>query len=353
MCPNFNELANRLATTAGGFTLWIGAGASIATTDKATPSWKELVSGIEHDHNVKVKEDNLKDFPMCLEELSEAIGHRIFRKELRIRLVDAIDPSKISPENFAAQAVIGARATAVVSFNLEPITAWSFPVAHGGDLLNIRTFQERSSIDVVPEQQTKPGVAGMPIYFPHGLLLFGNAIVTKSDYDRLMGSLAMLTAVHLAIGGDLIILGMSLGDSYLRKALLEQRRWLRNIYWLNSSFEFREWARVARVCLVEVNNLEVWTELAKVFISADQKEGELAKVQDHIRSKAKCHVEKLKNIYRSQQENLNQRADKLISSPETTAEQIGRFAQFCFDSGRDVPENIERDQRYQTSNYFS
>jgi hypothetical protein len=65
---------------------------------------------------------------------------------------------------------------------------------------------------------------------PHGLLdIDGNRVITKSEYLAHGMSLAVGTAVNLCLGGDLLILGMSLDDVYLRDAILLHRRWIRDV----------------------------------------------------------------------------------------------------------------------------
>jgi len=47
----------------------------------------------------------------------------------------------------------------------------------------------------------------------------------SSGYDREM---LIDFGLYLAIGRELVILGMSLGNGYLRDSILQGRRWLRN-----------------------------------------------------------------------------------------------------------------------------
>ncbi len=46
------DLTAYLATTGGGYTLWIGAGASVALTSSATPTWGALVDQIASHHSL-------------------------------------------------------------------------------------------------------------------------------------------------------------------------------------------------------------------------------------------------------------------------------------------------------------
>jgi hypothetical protein len=337
------EIAEALATEAGGFTLWIGAGASIALTNRATPTWSGLVSAVAAAHGAK-SFGLTGDFPSDLENLSQSITHQIFRKELRQRLIEPIVKS-ISIDNAVCQALIGARASTIVSFNLEFFSSFPLTSMKCGAQFVARTFRERSAYSMDLEPKAGGGVVSAPIYFPHGLLDYGAIVMTKSEYDRHQGSLAVSTAVHLAIGGDLVILGMSLGDAYLRDSILQSRRWLRNIYWLGDKFDYLEWARVANVTLVPAPHDTVWSILSEAVLANDSSgkmKGWIPKLRDELPE----YYEDMREWTSKYTTSLHDFGAKLASTPEATSDHVTTFASHCIDIGIDVPSEILADPRY-------
>jgi hypothetical protein len=343
MKRTFEEVATALATTSGAYTLWVGAGASIAATGGRTPGWQALIDNIRTSYGIPADTSATEDMPAQIERLSESIGHAAFRRELRQRLVDAIRPEDLVPEILAAQAVIGARAASIVSFNIEPFSAVSFVLGRGGSF-SARTFLEHSKFAFFGETATEPGLTAPPIYFPHGLLMQANVVMTKSEYDKYLGGFAVATATHLAIGGDLVIIGMSLGDSYLRDALLKNRTWLRDVYWVGASSAFGEWARMARITLVDVHYSRLWTDTANIFCDADPS-GAIGKIKAGVFRHGVDAVKMALNTYGAYMPLVAARAQEIIANPGYEPSQITAMAQFFVDSGHDVPDFLRNDPR--------
>jgi hypothetical protein len=252
--------------------------------------------------------------------------------------------ASVSLDNAVCQALIGARASTIVSFNLEFFSAFPLVSMKCGSNFVARTFRERSvySLDVKPN--AGGGVMSAPIYFPHGLLDFGSIVMTKSEYDRHQGSLAVTTAVHLAIGGDLVILGMSLGDVYLRDAILQNRRWIRNIYWLAEQFDHLEWARVANVTLVTAPNDSVWTTLSDAVLANDDS-GKMAGWLPKLRDQLPATYNEMKRWPEKTKTALHDFGQQLASSAEASAEHVTLFASHCIDIGIEVPAEVLADAR--------
>lgn len=343
------ELSSKLATTDGGFSLWLGAGASIAVTNGATPGWRQLVSdlrGFNHlDDEADEKRESVdRSYPEQLERLSSRIGHHAFRKELRKRLLDPMVLDAISQETVLHQATIGARANAVVSFNIEVVSAMSFVSAFGECSFRPRTFRERHPdfFGLEFAHQTTPGMVSPTIYFPHGLLNDGNLVMTKSEYDLHEGSLAMATAVQLCLGSDLVILGMSLADTYLRREILRHRRWIRRIYWVGEKPAYDEWRRVARVTFVEAPHKEVWKSLAERFQERDAK-GSLSRAIDGVATTLESDLSRLLQRFAEVPQRLEGHAQMLLELSRTGSvgdAKFSEFAQLCIDMGCDVPKAI-------------
>jgi hypothetical protein len=342
---SFDELCDYLATTGGGYTLWAGAGAAIAATRGACPTWNELVAGIEAStaHATALISDS-SDFPTRLEGLSETVGHARFRKELRTRLIDVITPSKIDVGNALDQAVIAARAGALVSFNIDLVSGYLLSVLSGGSKFLPRTLREKSTYGIEFTSNHEPGTVGKPVYLPHGTLFEGNVVITKSEYDRHVGSLAMATAVHLCIGTDLVILGMSLDDAYLREAILQNRRWIHNVFWVNNRFSHEEWSRVARVTCVRADYGLLWAQLARAIILAD-KGGRLAENIKMASEQLGDLLERLCNLVSTFGDRIAQLGEQIASQSLYTTEHFADFVQFCEDAGFDIPAVVAHDPR--------
>ncbi|HVO26268.1 MAG TPA: hypothetical protein VMW56_21855 [Candidatus Margulisiibacteriota bacterium] len=253
--PTFEQLCKTLATDED-YALWIGAGASMAMSKGKTPSWSKLIS----DLGAKVPAAKRPaawqhlSFPDELEFLGAYMGHHEFRKALRAAIVDPLITADLDMAVMLDQSTIAARASGIVSFNIETISAVPFSIAKGGGSFNPRSYTEPGPYQFL-RLRSFPGSATLPVYFPHGLLdLTGRCVMTSSEYALHSISLAVGTAVSVCLGGNLLILGMSLADKYLRDAVLTGRRWLRNVYWVGKvdEFQFREWARVAveRECVI-------------------------------------------------------------------------------------------------------
>lgn len=332
---SFDQLCDYLANDGGGFTLWCGAGASVAATRGALPTWNKLASTLG-----ETEVDCDGDFPDRLERLSQTLGHRCFRKHLRNELIDRVGAEVFDHENLLQQAVIGARAGALVSFNIELFSATALTLLRAGQSFVPRTFRPQRTSSVKPIVTTDPGLISSPVYFPHGLLLEGNVVLTRSEYDRHVGSVAMTTAVHLCIGGDLVVVGMSLADAYLRDALLQNRAWLRNIFWIGETetFQFREWARVAEVTCVDVPNGEVWSRLARAILAADDG-GTLTQWATARRDELPSFVDSLIQHQADFSMRLGDKSRELLSENHNE-DVLQAFAQYCVDTGHDVPVEL-------------
>lgn len=329
----FDELCDLLAGDGGGFTLWNGAGASVAATRGALPTWNALTEAMG-------ETERSGDFPDRLERLSQNLGHARFRKQLRAELVAKARAEAFDHENLLQQAIIGARAGALVSFNVEFFAASALTLLRGGESFLPRTFRQHSSLSVTPMFSSHPGLISSPVYFPHGLLLQGNVVLTRSEYDRHVGSVAMTTAVHLCIGGDLVILGMSLADGYLRQALLMNRPWIRRVFWVGevATFQFREWARVADVACIDVPNPAVWTQLADAILRKDAS-GTLTRWAAARRDLLPTFVDNLVQHQSAFAARLDEKAQELLAA-NADRDALLAFTEFCEDTGHDVPLDL-------------
>lgn len=78
----------------------------------------------------------------------------------------------------------------------------------------------------------RPSLFRRTVYHPHGAIeISGGVVMTTSEYTALGGSLAYSLALSLAFGHNLVIVGMSLADEYLRQAIAQWRRDVQDILW--------------------------------------------------------------------------------------------------------------------------
>jgi hypothetical protein len=279
-----------------------------------------------------------------LEILSQELGHGRFRRELQQRLLSPLSGARFDLDVAASLGLVGVRAGPVVSFNIEATTSVPLMLMRGASNLNWRTFRPANARAVTSRIDTDSGPIAPPIYFPHGLLNEGNVVMTESEYMRHKGSLAVMTAVHLAIGGDLVILGMSLADEYLREAILSSRHWIRDVYWFNETFGFREWARVADITCVQVPHAKVWDGLASSITRADRS-GMLAERMKVARPKIQETFESLARWQDDFRDHLYRQIYEFLAKPHSTEEQVTALARYCEDTGTELPTELRSDPR--------
>lgn len=343
---SFDRMCTFLATTHGGYTVWLGAGAAMALTKGGAPSWTKLVDDLTIGHRRPQNWDSV-DYPSKLDWVSSELGHAAFRKALRTSLVGAMLTAPIDEEVAKSMAVIGARAGAIVSFNIEMLSSLPMAISRGGSFI-FRSYRRPESESFM-KPMTDGGMTCSPVFLPHGLLdMEGNCVITKSEYLAHGMSLAVGTAVNACLGGDLLILGMSLDDGYLREAILEHRRWIRDVFWVTNSRSHAEWARVAKVHRVAATYEQTWTGIAKAHLAHDSHQelraacaGEKGFFARAIRGipKAREYIGEFENIVRKA-------ADDLLEGAHYAPRNFATYARQCEDLGFDVPEAIRADARF-------
>jgi hypothetical protein len=340
---SFDSLCEQLATYRGGYTLWFGAGAAKALCASA-PTWAELVERLLGTLTPPPNWEGL-DYSSRLEWLSGKHGHDAFRKELRAHIVDKMVSATFDEDVARAQAVIGLRAGALVSFNIETVSAAPFACGRGGAML-FRPYLARTD-QLGFEFTGLEGVVSSPVFFPHGLLdAYGQCVMTKSEYALHGMSLAVRTAIALCLGGDLVIVGMSLSDDYLRQGILENRKWLRSVFWIASSFEHVEWARVANVHCVRAEHSRMWTAMREAHLQHDT--GTIKKWMDHsdMDQRAVDAVTKIRTMISSVPSVFDDLAKTYVGTPTFAPSDLQRFARDCADLGIAVPTSVLTDPRY-------
>ncbi len=175
----FPKLCEFLATTHGGYTVWFGAGAGIAMTRGGSPSWSSLVAGLTVEVDLPAGWESL-DYPSRLDWLASQKGHHAFRAALRRAVVEPMLTADIDVQIAKDMAVIGLRAGALVSFNIEIVSAVPFSVGRGGSFVP-RAYR-RPEAESMLKSWTGGGVTSSAVFFPHGILdLEGNCVITRSE----------------------------------------------------------------------------------------------------------------------------------------------------------------------------
>lgn len=346
MALKFATLCSELANKLGGYTLWLGAGVAKALTKGRAPTWDELTTRLVGSTPLPPHWDTT-DYAARLEWISKTLGHEAFRRELRRLVVtDAVLNPDIDEAIVRDMAVIGARAGAIVSFNIEAVSSVPVAASPGGSSVLRPYLRDQQPPISVP---TDGGITSKPVFFPHGLLdIHGECVLTRSEYKAHGITMAVSTAINLCLGGDLVILGMSLGDEYLRDTIVHHRNWIRNVFWIANQHDHEEWARIASVHCVKADHHEVWKGIADAHRNADRR-NELADGSPprDLESRAVRAVRRMQTFL---SEELPAELDKIAiayaGNPSYYGADLVRFARQCRNLGLPVPGAVLNDRRY-------
>lgn len=344
----FERLCKLLATTHGGYTVWLGAGAGAALTHGKCPSWSVLVETLAGERD-KPQNWMALDYPARLDWIAGVMGHASFRKALRGAIIDPMISADLNKDVAAHMGLIGTRAGTVVSFNIDTVSAVPIAAALGGSFVP-RAYRSTGYGESPTgfQQFTNGGIVCKPVYFPHGVLdTSGDCVITESEYLSHSMSLAVTTAINQCLGGDLLILGMSLGDRYLREALVRHRHSIREIFWVTNSTEHGSWARGARVHKIPAKHEAIWSGIANSSLEHDNN-GELRKLYEGEKGiAARCvrGIESIRKFLAGFEKHIIGMADELLR-PEQSASNFVRFVRHCEDLGFDVPQRVLEDDRF-------
>jgi hypothetical protein len=306
------------------------------------PTWRKMIDDLLGD--VAPPDDWASmDYPTKLDWVCGMRGHAAFRKALRSSVIEPMNSARIDEEIVRCMAIIGLRAGALVSFNIEPVSA--VPFAGGGSFV-IRSY--RSEHEPFLRPWTNGGVTSKPVYFVHGLLDEGECVITKSEYAAHQMSLAVGTAVNLCLGGDLVILGMSLDDDYLRDAILKQRRWIRDVFWVTNSSKHAAWARVAKVHRISARYESLWTGIAAAHLTHDES-GELRMLCGGPKGACERAVRAVARVQQFSAEverELARAGTRILADKKYPPRGFAMFKRQCEDLGYDIPPEVVADPRY-------
>ena len=260
--------------------LWVGAGIAVhigGPGSTGVPSWLELVDALEREAAVQPP-PGLTDFPPRLDMVLTKIGRVSFQRELRQRILTPLARSivdvwrttrKTPPDVIVALAHLGTLANPIVNFNIETISSQAL-VAGSGPWYPVvfRPPVADAVTDPILSRQFGDGKRHQRrVYHPHGAIdMSGICVMTEREYRSMDATLAFQLAVHAAFGLDLVIVGMSLEDRYLRIQLEQFRHQIESVTWLVSSTPseaLAEWAYRAQVSVVKVSWPDFWSEVVK------------------------------------------------------------------------------------------
>lgn len=276
------------------YALWIGNGVTLQLAqcgngDSSDLLFSQILHRIEEGAGIKTKQgiEAPERLQKCKQSLGSASFQRQLRKELYERLRKHLEHATRSfpqdgkgvPAAFRSIATLGQLANPIVNFNIEHFT--SFAIALSGGPIACRCFR-RCDEQLAPNERTyfpESAGANQPrpmqyqrvIYHPHGLLdSSGLCVMSKDEYEAMDGTLALGLAVHLAFDSHLVIVGMSLDDSYLREQLMRYSDHYAKITWFSRpddwSVSIQEWVRTMQQRnKIEIGKVEAenWSDFWK------------------------------------------------------------------------------------------
>lgn len=257
------------------YCLWVGAGLTSHLCRAAGirgPGWAELTAELER--TCKVSPSPASNYQVRLGTCLDKIGWKDFQQRLREHLLlpACVSVMKLAVEGAKSGAWqptvaedimrLGYSANPIVSFNIESLT--SILLAYPDAPSTIAAFSPHVAGAVQPVTTLHYASAGdrrfaRVVYHPHGSLdLGGICVMTDRDYDALHdGTLAMQLATHAAFGRNLVVVGMSLEDEYLRQQLTSFRPYVGHIIWFVNPAprrDLRDWATATRVATVPLSD---------------------------------------------------------------------------------------------------
>ncbi len=275
---DYNEALEIMKHNSDGYCLWVGAGVSLHLAGfNGLPLWSDLVKELQAETTI---EDLEGDYPSQLLQLLNSVGRTRFQRFLRENILEKLSKSIINqaklyqnpdscvPNPVRQIAHLGSLANPIVNFNIETFT--SILLAGPGGPYEVKYFTPELPETIkgfVPRtSKSRAGMFRRHILHPHGAIDHsGICIMTASEYDSMNGTLAFQLAIHAAFSSNLVIMGMSLEDEYLRNQISDFRQQLRKVLWFVGSLseknrEIRKWAINNKIEVIEIEN---WTSFWK------------------------------------------------------------------------------------------
>jgi len=173
------------------------------------------------------------------------------------------------PEILDQLALFGALSNSVVNFNVESVSSRLIAAASPYALKVFHPPTEGTSGFRQYEGKFDRRAAGdvpLNIFHPHGAIdVGGRCVMTSEEYRSLDGTLGLELAVHSCFGENVLILGMSLDDDYLRRQLVNFRNQIRRIIWVSIGAPPPKTEAWAAVNGIQVMSFEQPSELWGLF----------------------------------------------------------------------------------------
>lgn len=253
------------------------------------PLWVEIVEEMSRTSNVSFGK---RAYPAQLEECLKAIGRGPFQRTLRQRIHEELARSLIDqaqlanrtnavvPEPLRQIAHLGSLANPIVNFNIESATSKALAGPGGPWAVKYCVTPVPGAVHGISVSTGK--FQGQRFHrhalHPHGVITqSGICVLTRSEYERMSGSLAFELAAHAAFGSRLVIVGMSLNDGYLLDHLASFRRQIRDVFWFtdeqSEGTEARTWAAKNDVrCVVVPSWPAFWASVQERLPGPDEYE---------------------------------------------------------------------------------
>lgn len=263
-----------------GFCLWLGAGVSLqlsSGTNVKVPLWSKLVEQLESEIDLDKTSTDCLSLPERLNLVLGNLGRHDFQRRLRMMLAVPVAKAAIChlekwiedgeiPQILDQLALFGALSTSVVSFNVESVSSRLVAAASPYALKVFHPPMEGTSGFrhwQGKHDRRATGEVPLGILHPHGAVdIGGRCVMTSEEYRALNGTLGLELAVHSCFGDNILILGMSLEDEYLRRQLVMFRGQIRSIYWIRiegGRDESDAWAAANGIRVMRFSNYsEIW-----------------------------------------------------------------------------------------------
>ncbi|OGU41640.1 MAG: hypothetical protein A2X61_12695 [Ignavibacteria bacterium GWB2_35_12] len=296
------KIIKEISELKDGYCLWVGAGIDIylsSISDLKLPTWEKLISNLEamveketgKDYSVNKSYKYFERFQIIQNRLSIDTYQSYIYNEIFLKLSASIikaeeelnKTGELFPKIINNIAKLSHLANPIVNFNIEYLS--SIALALPGGEYAIKVFGVPTPDSLYPfsfiANYTRDNrTFKRQIFHPHGTIeSSGKCVLSKSEYEALNGTLALTLATHSAFASDLVIVGMSLEDDYLKEQISKFRNQIRNIYWftdidISSDPDLEKWINMNGVILINIPNKNwnlFWDLIDKHFNGPDTK----------------------------------------------------------------------------------
>jgi hypothetical protein len=256
---NKMNLVDAMNILKSGYCLWVGAGIPLQLSGKSDirpPQWSQLVEELEKISGINSFDERIAcEYPERLGVALNKMGRYPFAQFIRIVILEKLATAILNnakqslntnpkdlPAEFIQIAVLGNLANPIVNFNVETLS--SISLAGIPDVEHSLKIFKIPDVDDDFSQGDFDGIETISykrqVLHPHGAInAYGRCVLGAAEYASLEGTLALKLATHAAFQSNLVIVGMSLNDHYLREQLAEFRQQINKIIWFMSESEHK------------------------------------------------------------------------------------------------------------------